>query len=157
MTPQHSSFVQSSTPRPNNLSHVHRDRGYRFVDRDPVMQQVTEAITSCGRSLAWVSARSGVSVGTLQNWMNGSTRRPQNLTVTFVMRALGFEHKFVNIATKEPLPEENPAVEPAPVTVDEVYVRMKPRVRDQYLGRVPAMIRARREERQQRRAQSPKA
>lgn len=146
MTP---SANQETRPRPNNITHLHRDRGYRFVDRDPVMQQVTDAVTASGRSLAWISQRSGVSEGTLSNWMNGTTRRPQNLTVTFVMQALGFRHVFVDL--KEQLPEEKATVL-EPVTVDDVYYDLKPRIRDQFLGRIPA-IRAKRAQREAERAQ----
>lgn len=148
MTPN-ASGGQDNRPRTNNLAHINRDRGYRFVDRDPVMQQVTDAITTSGRSLAWISQRSGVSEGTLQNWMNGTTRRPQHLTVTFVMQALGFRHVFVDL--KQQLPEEKAdALEP--VTVDDVYFDLKPRIRDQFLGRIPA-IRAKRAQREAERAQ----
>jgi hypothetical protein len=68
--------------------------------------------------------------------MNGTTRRPQHLTVTFVMQALGFQHAFVDL--KQTLPEEK-ATTLEPITVDEVYYNLKPRIRDQFLGRIPAM------------------
>lgn len=142
---------QQSTPRgrnrPNNLNHVHRDRGYRFMDRDPVMVEVTEAITSSGRSLTWISERSGISVGTLQNWMNGSTRRPQHLTVSFVMRALGREIRYVQIGEPEP---EVVGQKATPLTIDEVFSQVKSNLRDKFLSPVVA---ANRQKRRQREAQ----
>ena len=80
---------------PNNLAFLNRDRGYRFVDRDPVLVEVTDAITKSGKTVQWLEARSGVSAGTISNWLNGKTRRPQHITVTFVMRALGMESRWV--------------------------------------------------------------
>jgi hypothetical protein len=36
------------------------------------------------------AAITGIAVGTLDNWFNGSTRRPQNATVSQVAAALGY-------------------------------------------------------------------
>lgn len=59
--------------------------------RDPVLDEITRAITDSGRSLSWIAERSGVSKNTLYMWESGKTRRPQNLTVEFVLRVLGYE------------------------------------------------------------------
>jgi transcriptional regulator with XRE-family HTH domain len=88
-TKKAASKVQTSHPR--NLAHIGRDSGYRFIDRDPVLEEITRAITDSGRSLAWVAERSGVSRSTIYRWENGRTRRPQNLTVEFVLKVLGYE------------------------------------------------------------------
>ncbi len=91
------------TTKPRNLAHVKRDRGYRFTDRDPVLDEITRLITDSGLSIEAIVERvtklsrggATLAASTLRNWMNGKTRRPQNLTVTWTAFALGYERKFV--------------------------------------------------------------
>jgi transcriptional regulator with XRE-family HTH domain len=73
-----------------NLTHISRDIGYRFVDRDPILELVANAITDSGLSLKAIENRCGVTSKTIAKWMNGGTRRPQNLTIEFVLRAIGY-------------------------------------------------------------------
>jgi hypothetical protein len=73
-----------------NLTHLHRDRGYRFVDRDPVLDEVCRLITDSGLSSQTIAMRSGVSAQTINSWLGGRTKRPQNLTVDHVLLALGY-------------------------------------------------------------------
>jgi hypothetical protein len=73
-----------------NLHHLYRDRGYRFADRDPVMIEVTEIITNSTLSLKQIETKSGVCVSTMKKWMDGTTRRPLNITIDFVLRVLGY-------------------------------------------------------------------
>lgn len=63
----------------------------RGLPRDPVLDQVLDCIESSNHSLTWISAKSGVSVTTLINWRSGKTRRPQNVTIDFVLRACGYK------------------------------------------------------------------
>jgi hypothetical protein len=135
----------SGRNRPHNLNHLDRDRGYRFMDRDPVMVEVTQAITESGRSLQWISERSGISVGTLGNWMNGTVRRPQHLTISFVMRALGREIRYVKIGEPEP---EVVGQKATPLSIDEVFSTVKKNLRDKFLNPVVAEQRQRRRARQ---------
>lgn len=87
----------------NRLEHVHRDRGYRFSDRDPVIEEITNIITKSGLNVGDILERVldvsdnsvHISYSTINNWLNGKTRRPQNFTVTWVARALGYERRFV--------------------------------------------------------------
>lgn len=80
-----------------NLSHLERDRGYRWADRDPVLDFVTRDITDSGWPLSYVAERSGVSVAALRCWMNGRTRRPANATVEAVLTALGWHRTITTI------------------------------------------------------------
>jgi transcriptional regulator with XRE-family HTH domain len=56
-------------------------KSYSFRDKDPIIDAMRTAIADTGDSLAKVSERSGVSAGTMGNWFNGRTRRPQFATV----------------------------------------------------------------------------
>lgn len=79
----------------NNLTYLNRDRGYRFTDRDPVMDFITKDITDSGWPLTYVAERSGVSRACLANWQNGKTKHPQNMTVEAVLKALGWSRNII--------------------------------------------------------------
>ena len=91
--------------KPRNLAHEKRDRGYRFTDRDPVLDDITRLITDSGLSIGDLIERVldasnnqvRLSYATIANWLSGKTRRPQNFTVTWVAFALGYERKFVRV------------------------------------------------------------
>lgn len=83
--------MQSNKAQVRNLAHVSRDVGYRFVEQDPVLAEVSRIITESGKSLEWISNKCGVTSGTLRKWMNGSVKRPQHITVKFVLKALGYD------------------------------------------------------------------
>ena len=68
---------------------------YSFKDKDPVIDEMRTMIQDSETSYAEVSRVSGVSVGTLHNWFNGATKRPQYATVMAVVHSLGFRAKFV--------------------------------------------------------------
>jgi hypothetical protein len=81
-----------------------RDKGYRFKDRDPVMDDVCRMITDSGLSLkaisdltAGVGSWARVVPGTMKRWLDGRTRKPQNFTVTWVAYVLGFERKWIRV------------------------------------------------------------
>ncbi len=88
-----------------NLAHVKRDKGYRFNDRDPVLDEICRLITDSGLPTYEISRRTkslskGVcSIGhtTMNKWLNGETRKPQNFTITWVASALGYTRKFVKL------------------------------------------------------------
>jgi hypothetical protein len=89
---------------PLNLSHLARDRGYRFRDRDPVLEDVTQMITDSGLSLYEISRKTAaigpwarVAASTLARWMDGHTRKPQNFTIAWVTFVLGYERRWVKI------------------------------------------------------------
>lgn len=80
-----------------NLNHLERDRGYRFSDIDPVLTEVRNMITDSGESLTKISNATGVSLSCLKNWMDGTTKRPQNLTIDFVTKHFGYKRNFNRI------------------------------------------------------------
>jgi len=88
--------------RPNNLVHLHRDRGYRFQNRDPDMDFICNLISKSGLSIGDIveavldASNNSVYIGysTIDNWLNGKTRRPQNFTLHWVSHALGYEREW---------------------------------------------------------------
>jgi hypothetical protein len=98
-------MTKSKTAEVHRLEHVQRDRGYRFVDRDPDMLWICNRITATGMSIQEIidrvnkETKSVVSLGhsTIANWMNGKTKRPQNYTLTWVAYALGVRREWVDI------------------------------------------------------------
>jgi len=70
-------------------------KSYSFKDKDPVIDATRTLVQDSGQSYAQVSAASGVSVSTLYNWFEGTTRRPQYATVMAVVHSLGYKSKFV--------------------------------------------------------------
>lgn len=85
--------------RPHNLAFIHRDRGYRFEDRDPKMIELCGLIHESELS-TWAIAQKvanmthgayKVSPNTIDKWLDGRTRRPQAFTMTWVGFALGYE------------------------------------------------------------------
>lgn len=67
---------------------------YRFLDKDPVIDEVRTIIQDEGVSLKYVELRSGVTTNTLRNWLSGPTLRPQYATVAAVARALDYDITF---------------------------------------------------------------
>lgn len=87
-------MAKSTHQAPRRLEHLHRDRGYRWTDRDPVLEDLTRLITDSGHAITWVSERSGVSQTTISNWLSGKTKQPRNITVDAVLHALGFRRRI---------------------------------------------------------------
>ena len=76
------------------LDHLDRDIGYRFKDQDPVMVLMNRVITDSTLSIDQISQRCGVAKSTIRKWQHGDVRRPQNVTVEAVLRALGY-HRHI--------------------------------------------------------------
>lgn len=70
---------------------AHQD--YRHIDKDPIIDIIRTEAQRGGdlktEQLERIAHDSGVSVHTIRNWFFGDTRRPHNLTVRFVLEALG--------------------------------------------------------------------
>ena len=92
--------------RPNNLAFLHRDRGYRFIDRDPVLEEICTIITQSGKTpheISELTAQSGgakVAPQTIYKWLNGDTKKPQNFTVTWVGYVLGWKRGWAKLESK---------------------------------------------------------
>ena len=89
----------------HRLEFLHRDRGYRFQDRDPQMVELCHIIdqssmtvpTICGEVSKATGGAYRISTTTVYNWLNGTTRRPQNLTMNWVGYALGYTRAWTKI------------------------------------------------------------
>jgi transcriptional regulator with XRE-family HTH domain len=74
-------------------------RSYSFVDKDPVIDRIRTIVQDEGLSYQDIHIISGVSAGTLSNWFEGETRRPQYATIAAVTFSLGYKQEFVKSKT----------------------------------------------------------
>lgn len=67
-------------------------RTYRFMDKDkdPIIDAIRTIVQDEHLNNNQVATLSGVAGGTLANWFDGDTRRPNNVTTTAVTSALGY-------------------------------------------------------------------
>src|SRR6266404_3286962 len=70
-------------------------RSYNFVDKDPVIDRIRTIVQDEGLSYKDIGIISSVSPGTLTNWFDGPTRRPQYATIAAVTSSLGYKQEFV--------------------------------------------------------------
>lgn len=69
-------------------------KSYNFKEHDPILDQIDRLRELTGlngkpAAATFVSAQSGVSVGTVNNWRDRKVRRPQFASVKAVVRGLG--------------------------------------------------------------------
>lgn len=96
---------KTARPKTHNLVYLHRDRGYRFGERDPQLEHLCQLIYASEMSTRDISQSVSKSTGgaytvsesTMTNWLNGKTKRPQNFTMTWVAFALGYERRWVKL------------------------------------------------------------
>lgn len=71
-------------------------RTYRFIDKDPVIDEIRTLVQDEGlmKKLEIVHQLSGVATATLDNWFNGETKSPQNRTICAVTSALGYKRAW---------------------------------------------------------------
>jgi hypothetical protein len=74
-------------------------RTYNFIDKDPIIDKVRTVLQDEGllKKRNIVSRLSGVSVGTMDKWFDGDTRKPQHATLAAVATAVGYEIGFKKI------------------------------------------------------------
>jgi hypothetical protein len=96
--------MKSPKPKPHNLLYLHRDRGYRFKDRDPVLEEICDIISKSGLSGFEISQLTASKAGgfkvapsTITKWLDGTTKKPQNFTVTWVGYVLGWRRGWTKI------------------------------------------------------------
>jgi hypothetical protein len=70
-------------------------RSYSFKDKDPVIDKVRSLMAKEHVDNKDASIISGVSAGTLRNWFEGETKKPQYATIAAVVSSLGYTQKFV--------------------------------------------------------------
>ena len=77
--------------RVTNLEAAWSTQGYRFIDKDPMIDLVCHLIEKDGRKYSELAEKSGVAATTMRNWDKGKTRRPQNITIRAVLRTVGYD------------------------------------------------------------------
>lgn len=83
------------TFNPRTNLHSYRNKGYRHLSKDPILDEVHRAIELSGLTWTQISNRCGVSKSCLRNWELGKTRRPQHITIKFVLETCGYTTKVV--------------------------------------------------------------
>lgn len=88
----------------NRIPTSAKQLGYRFIDKDPVLDMVIAQILRTGRSPEWIERETEklgrkVSAAAVIGWLYGGTRRPQNYTIESVMLALGVRRDWYAIST----------------------------------------------------------
>lgn len=69
-------------------------RNYRFIDKDLIIDAMRTVIKGDEHlKNSMVHQISGVATATLDNWFDGTTRKPQNATVSQVMGSLGYARR----------------------------------------------------------------
>ena len=76
------------------------DQGYRFIERDPVIEELLWAFDQSGLTDAQIAAYAMVSWQTVHN-VRTKTKRPHNYTVTRLLRACGFKRVLVTLSGRQ--------------------------------------------------------
>lgn len=66
------------------------DQGYRFIERDPIIEDLLYCMDSSSLSDTQIAAYAMTSYQTVHN-IRVKTKRPQNWTVDRIMKACGFK------------------------------------------------------------------
>ena len=90
--------------RPNTIKSRRETQDHGAI-RDPIMDEIADMIYMDSRSINGLAADCGpfgMSPGTIYNWINGKTRRPQNMTIDWLLEALGKERIIRDIELATP-------------------------------------------------------
>lgn len=81
---------------------VHFLHTYRFraTEQDPVIDRIRTCMQDTGYDVARVAKESGLAWATVNNWIEGKTRRPQYATTCAAVRAMGFDFAIVPATRK---------------------------------------------------------
>ena len=73
------------------MARMYLYRNYRFIDKDLICDALRTMIRDKEHlKNNHVQQITGVSAATIDGWLDGATRRPQNATITQVSAALGY-------------------------------------------------------------------
>ena len=70
--------------------------GYRWKDKDPIIDAVRAAIENSQKSITRIATDANVATSTIHNWDKGNVRKPQHATLRSVMEACGYHERWVN-------------------------------------------------------------
>lgn len=74
-------------------------KDYRFMDKDPVIDLIRTGFKLTGANISEVAEKAFVSEKTINRWLHGDTKRPQNITADCVLWALGIRREATWIET----------------------------------------------------------
>lgn len=69
-------------------------QGYRFIDRDPIIEDLLWVMDESGQTDAQIAAKALCTWQTVSN-IRVKTKRPQNYTVDRIFKACGFKRMLV--------------------------------------------------------------
>ena len=68
---------------------------FRKKEKDPVISAFATLLEEQNDKVGTVAARANISPGTIKNWIDGDTYRPQHCTMAAAVKALGYEFAIV--------------------------------------------------------------
>lgn len=81
----------TTAPKKRATGHFLFTYKFRKDEKDPVIDRIHTCMDDTGYDYARVARDSGVSYGTIRNWIDGDTKRPQYCTIAAALGAMGFE------------------------------------------------------------------
>ena len=70
-------------------------KSYRFIDKDPIIDQMRTMLADSGMTYGEVAAASGVSRSCLVKWFEGDTKRPHHASAMAAIIVMGYRMTFV--------------------------------------------------------------
>jgi len=70
-------------------------KSYRFIDKDPIIDQMRTMLADSGMTYGQVAAASGVSRSCLAGWFDGDTKRPHHASARAAIAVMGYQLTIV--------------------------------------------------------------
>jgi|SRR5215471_150874 len=70
-------------------------KSYRFIDKDPIIDQMRTMLSDSGMTYGEVAKASGVSKSCLVNWFEGDTKRPHHASAMAAIIVMGYHMTIV--------------------------------------------------------------
>jgi hypothetical protein len=93
--------------------HFHRAYFFRPTEQDPIIDTVRTLMETTGFEAKDIHEKGGPAVSTINNWMDGKTRRPQFCTVAAAGRSMGYTLGWHQ--TKHQMNGKNWTAKPLPI------------------------------------------
>lgn len=75
--------------------------GYRFLDKDPIIDDYREAVRKSGMTRKEIEGHGGPKARTQLAWDKGDVRKPQSLSMASAMQIMGYLRAWINGETKD--------------------------------------------------------
>jgi hypothetical protein len=95
--------TQAKRRKRNGANQLPLYKSYVFKDKDPAIDELRTLVEKHfgarvgHKHLATIRADGGPSIGAMQGWFFGATRRPQNPTLEAAGRAMGYRRQWVRM------------------------------------------------------------